>query len=73
MYLISIGNVPRPLECPARLREGWDVAEIMFFAGGYGNAHDNREDLAHWRIHTLSGLSYGWKPGTWIKGPLKVV
>lgn len=55
---------------PQNLREHWDVAQVMFFAGSYNNAHENTEELAHWRISSLSGLDYAWRPGMWMKGPI---
>lgn len=55
---------------PERLTQRWDVADILFFAGSYTNAHENRESAAHWRVQTLSGISYRWCPGMWTKGPL---
>lgn len=59
-----------PLAPAARLREGWDVADVMFWAGSYTNAHDNKESLAHWRIKTLDGVDYAWTRGMWLKGPI---
>ena len=56
---------------PNREIERWDVADIIYFAGSYGNAYHNREEYAHWRITTLGGLDYAWRRGMWIKGPIK--
>ena len=56
---------------PRRHREGWEVAEIHFSAGGYGNEHENREEAAHWHIKALGGLEYAWQPGMWTKGPIR--
>jgi hypothetical protein len=56
---------------PRREYERWDVAEVIFFAGSYTNAHDNCEEFAHWRMKCLGGLEYAWRPGMWIKGPIR--
>lgn len=53
-----------------RLREGWDVAHIIFYAGSFDNAFENRESAAYWMIQTLDGVCYGWEKGMWIKGPI---
>lgn len=71
VYMVSVNPRLAPRDPPRRLLEGWDMAEIIFFAGSYSNAHDNRESCAHWQISTLGGLTYAWRRGTWIKGPLK--
>ena len=67
-YVVTDGHLP--MTPPRRIYEGWDVADVMFFAGSYSNAHDNIEEFAHWRISTLNGTSYSWRPGMWMKGPL---
>lgn len=67
-YVRTDGHLP--MTPPQRLREGWDVADVMFYAGSYSNAHENREENAHWRVTTLNGLSFAWQPGMWIKGPI---
>jgi hypothetical protein len=59
-----------PMAPARRLQEHWDVAEIIYFAGSYTNASENRESAACWRIKTLGGLEYTWRRGTWIKGPI---
>ena len=69
VYFVA-GDLLKPLAPPQRLRQGWDVASVMFWAGSYTNAHDNRESVAHWRITTLNGVDYAWKPGMWLKGPI---
>jgi hypothetical protein len=67
-FVATDGHLPM---APARrLRERWDVADVIFFAGSYTNAHDNVEANAHWRISTLGGLNYSWRPGMWLKGPI---
>lgn len=71
VYIVSIDRRLIPSEPPRRLLDGWDVADVIFFAGSYSNAHDNRESLAHWQITTLGGLTYGWRRGTWMRGPIK--
>jgi hypothetical protein len=68
-YLIS-SDCHRPLDAPRRLQEGWEIANIIFYAGSFSNVNDNREDCAHWLISTLSGLNYGWRKGMWTKGPI---
>ena len=70
-YVATDGHLP--MSPPRRLAEKWDVADVIFFAGSYSNAHENREAYAHWRISTLSGLSYSWRPGMWMKGPLSPI
>jgi hypothetical protein len=59
-----------PMAPGKRLAEHWDVAEIIYFAGSYTNASENRESSARWQIQTLSGLTYSWQRGMWIKGPI---
>lgn len=67
-FLKTDGHLPM---WPARrLREGWDLAEVRFSAGGFGNETDNREDLAHWRVQTLGGIDRAWHAGMWLKGPI---
>jgi hypothetical protein len=61
------------LNPPQRLREGWDVCEVVFYAGSYTNMSDNVEEFAHWRIHTLGGISHAWGKGTWMKGPINAL
>jgi hypothetical protein len=68
VYFISEEHKPR--DCPPRLRAGWDVAEVRFTAGGWGNVYDQREEFAHWRVNTLGGLDMAWRKGMWMKGPL---
>ena len=70
VYFVSTSG-HRTLAGPRREIERWDVADVIFFAGSYTNAHDNCEDNAHWRIQTLGGLGYSWQPGMWIKGPIR--
>jgi len=53
-----------------REAEGWDVVELRFTAGGWGNESNNREDMAHWRVSTLSGIDRAWHKGMWLKGPI---
>ena len=69
VYFVA-GNNLIPLAPAKRLRDGWDVADVIYWAGSYTNAHDNRESLAHWRIATMGGVDYAWKPGMWMKGPI---
>lgn len=61
------------LNGPRRLTQGWDVAEIIFFAGSFSNVHDCNEACAHWRLTLLSGISRAWHPGMWIKGPISPI
>jgi len=68
VYFIS--NDFKPRTCPPRLREGWDVAEVRFTAGSFGNEYDQREEFAHWRLQTLGGLDMAWRKGMWMKGPM---
>ncbi len=70
VYFVSTDG-HQTLAGPRREAERWDVADVIFYAGSYRNAHDNREDLAHWRLQTLGGLSYAWRPGMWMKGPIR--
>ena len=67
-YIAHDGHLP--MHPPQRLYDGWDVADVMFYAGSYDNAHMNVEEWAHWRITTLGGISYAWRPGMWMKGPI---
>jgi len=70
-FIRTDGHLP---QAPARrLREHWEIAEIIYFAGSYTNASDNSEQGAHWRVKTLDGLSYRWSRGMWIKGPIHPV
>ncbi len=70
VYLISAHNVA-PRTAPPRLREGWDVAEIMYWAGSYDNAYRNSERNAFWQVTTLGGgVTFAWQPGMWTKGPI---
>lgn len=69
VYFVSVSprhGVPEPLH----VRQGWDVAEVIFFAGSYSNIHEQREDSAHWRVQMLGGISCAWRPGMWLKGPI---
>jgi hypothetical protein len=59
-----------PMAPKQRLKEGWDVADVMFFAGSFTNPSDNREESACWLITQLDGCGYTWKRGMWLKGPL---
>lgn len=69
VYFIS-AECRRPLSDPANIRQGWDVAQIYFFAGSYSSVHDNSESRAHWMVSTLDGISFTWRPGMWLKGPI---
>lgn len=60
-----------PMAPKRRIQEGWDVADVMFYAGSFTNPSDNREGVAHWLISTLDGESYRWRPGMWLKGPIE--
>jgi hypothetical protein len=60
----------RPMNPPRRLRENWEIVELRYSAGGWGNESDNREDAAHWRVNTLGGLDMAWRAGMWLKGPI---
>lgn len=70
VYFVRCDQPPRIQHDPKNIRDGWDVAQVIFFAGSFGNANDNVEEGAHWRIQTLSGLSYAWQKGMLIKGPI---
>ncbi len=72
VYFISADAASVPRVAPPRLREeGWDVAEIMYWAGSYDNAYRNSERHAFWQVKTLgSGVSFAWQPGMWTKGPI---
>lgn len=71
VYYVDSQN-PRPGRfAPSRNAEGWDVACVMYWAGSYTNAYENRESVAHWRIKCLDGIEYAWKPGMWLKGPIR--
>lgn len=70
VYFVSTDG-HQTLAGPQRERERWDVAEVMFFAGSYTNAHDNYESNAHWRLQTLGGVNFAWHPGMWMKGPIR--
>jgi len=70
LYFISTDG-HRTMAGPRREVERWDVAEVIFFAGSYTNAYDNHEEHAHWLITSMCGLSYAWKPGMWLKGPIR--
>lgn len=62
-----------PMAPKERMREHWDIADVHFYAGDYFNPSNNREGACVWRIHTLDGLSYTWRPGMWLKGPIHPV
>jgi hypothetical protein len=68
VYFISQDH--QTLNPPLRIRFGWDIAEVRFTAGGWGNEHDQREEFAHWRVKTLDGLDMAWRKGLWMKGPI---
>ncbi len=69
VYFISTdGHLP--MAPKRRDIEGWDVADVMFFAGSYTNPSDNREDSTCWMIQKLDGTSYVWRRGMWMKGPI---
>ncbi len=71
VYLIASGTGIMPRTAPPRLRDGWDVAEVMYWAGSYDNAYRNNERDAFWQITTLgSGVTFAWQPGMWTKGPI---
>ena len=70
VYLVSAHNV-RPKAAPPRLQHGWDVAEIMYWAGSYDNAYKTSDRNAFWQVTTLGGgVTYAWQPGMWTKGPI---
>ena len=70
VYFVSTDG-HHTLAGPRREAERWDVAEIIFYAGSYTNAHHNREDIAHWRLQTLGGIDRAWHVGMWTKGPIR--
>lgn len=72
VYLISWDRSRSKMNPPPRHREGWEIADVYFWAGSYGSVYENREEFAHWRLHTLSGLEFAWRPGMWIKGPIRI-
>jgi hypothetical protein len=72
VYFVSTDG-HQTLAGPKREMERWDVADVIFFAGGYTNVHDNREANAHWRLQTLGGSEYAWRKGMWMKGPISPV
>ena len=55
---------------PQNQRQGWDVGQIRFAAGGSDNEYCNSEEFSHWRIETLDGVDYAWRKGMWTKGPI---
>ena len=65
-----IKNDIKRLHPSLREVEGWDIVELRFSAGGWGNESQNREDMAHWRVSTLSGIDRAWHKGMWLKGPI---
>ncbi len=68
-FIRTDGHLPM---APAhRLEEHWDVAEVTFYAGDFFNPSKLKEEGAHWRIQTLNGLSYAWRQGVWLKGPIR--
>ena len=69
VYFISTDGIVT-MYGPRREAEKWDVAEIIYYAGSYTNVHENREDRSFWQIKTLSGTSFAWRRGMWIKGPI---
>ena len=70
VYFVSARELRPNRVAPPRNAEGWDVAEVIFWAGSYTNVHENTESSAHWRIKCLDGLEYPWRRGMWIKGPI---
>lgn len=70
VYYVSCQQMRPGRFAPPRNAAGWDVAEVIYWAGSYSNVHENRESAAHWRIKCLDGLAYAWKPGMWMKGPI---
>lgn len=50
--------------------EPWTVGRFYYFAGSFSNAYENVESAAHWRINSVDGLSFAWRKGMWIKGPI---
>lgn len=70
-FVSSVKPLPRiGARGPERLAQGWDIAEVMFWAGSYDNVHENLESRAHWRLKLLSGIECAWRRGMWIKGPI---
>lgn len=68
VYFISCETIST--SHPPHTMEGWDVAEVYFYAGSYGNVYEQSESHAAWKIKSLRGIEYYWKPGMWIKGPI---
>lgn len=71
IYFIRLDAGHSQLTPPQNIRDGWDVAQVFFDAGSFSNAYDNREEFAHWRVESLGGICHAWRPGMWIKGPIK--
>lgn len=72
VYLISARAGVQARSCPPRIVEGWDVAEILYWAGSYDNAYRNRELNAFWQVTSLGdGCTFAWQPGMWTKGPIR--
>lgn len=72
VYLINAGAAHTPRTAPPRLHEGWDVAEIMYWAGSYDNVYRNNERHAFWQVTSLgAGVTFAWQPGMWTKGPIR--
>lgn len=69
VYLISTENHKGTSGAP-RLREGWEVAELYWYAGSFFNHHEITPDRGSWRVRALDGLEYSWRKGMWIKGPM---
>lgn len=58
---------------PQRFKEGWDVASIFYQIDGqflgFGS-YDSGAESGIWYIETMGGVSYAWRKGMWIKGPI---
>ena len=68
VYLISCER--GHLGAPRHVRDGWDVALLYFYAGSFTCTYEQSEERSAWRVKSLRGIEYRWKPGMWIKGPL---
>lgn len=68
VYFISCENEGRLHG--ARISEGWDVALLYYYCGSFSDVYEQGEAHAVWRIKSLRGAEYAWRPGMWIKGPI---